>query len=307
VPGWKLDLLTVSRLILCGHGSQPNYRNIIGAAIEVHRELGPGKPEAAYETALGYELGLRQFDSQIQKPVPVRYNGVKLECGYRLDILVAGRVVLEIKSVEIVLPVHRAQVLTYLKLGGWQIALLLNFNVAILKEGIERLVLGLQEQGSTALPASSARVIAERAGQPSLYSANDSGDEEAERLARDIIASAKEVHRELGPGLLHSTYHTCLCHELSLRGLPFERQHRLPLQYRGVSLPTSDEIDILVGGRVVIVPCSLTAIEPVHEAALLSQLRLGGWKLGLLLNFNTIAFGEGIRRIVLSGNKSLHP
>jgi GxxExxY protein len=121
-------------------------REIIGAAIEVHRELGPGKPEAAYERALAHELGLRALPHQVQKPVPVMYKGVKLECGYRLDLLVANTVVVEVKSVEVVNPVHRAQVLTYLRLGGWKLSLLLNFNVAVLKEGIDRLVLGLEEE-----------------------------------------------------------------------------------------------------------------------------------------------------------------
>src|SRR5438128_11048274 len=109
-------------------------REIIGAAIEVHRELGPGKPETAYETALTHELTLRRIPHQTQKPVPVVYKGVKLDCGYRLDALVAETVVVEAKAVELVHPVHRAQTLTYLRLGGWKLALLLNFHVAVLKD-----------------------------------------------------------------------------------------------------------------------------------------------------------------------------
>ncbi len=134
---------------------------IIGAAIEVHRELGPGKPEAAYEQALARELTLRGLAIRVQKPVPVVYKGVKLECGFRLDVLVCDTVVVEVKSAEVVIPVHRAQTLTYLKLGGWKLALLLNFNVAVLKEGIERLVLGLEEEGeNVAAMHSPSRVIA---------------------------------------------------------------------------------------------------------------------------------------------------
>jgi len=120
---------------------------IIGAAIEVHRGLGPGKTEAAYEHALTHELGLRGLPHRVQVPVPVVYKGVKLECGYRLDLLVMDGVVVEIKSVEFLNPVHRAQVITYLRLGGWKLSLLLNFNVGVLKEGIERIVLGLEEDG----------------------------------------------------------------------------------------------------------------------------------------------------------------
>jgi len=276
---------------------------IIGAAIEVHRELGPGKPEAAYERALARELTLRGLAIRVQKPVPVVYKGVKLECGFRLDVLVCNTVVVEVKSAEGIVPVHRAQTLTYLKLGGWKLALLLNFNVAILKEGIERLVLGLEEPGESVAPTHSpSRAMArKKSAAPSLHSTADSGDREAEQLACEIIASAIEVHRELGPGLLPSAYEACLCHELHLRHLSFERKRPLALSYKGAPLAELDEVELLVGGRVVVSPCALTEVQPVHEARLLSQLRLGGWKLGLLLDFNTVALREGLRRVVLSG------
>ena len=116
-------------------------REIIGAAIEVHRDLGPGKPEAAYEAALVHELTLRQIPHQPQKALPVVYKEMKLDCGYRVDALVANTVVVEAKSVETTHPIHRAQGLTYLKLGGWPICLLLNFNVRLLKDGVKRRIL----------------------------------------------------------------------------------------------------------------------------------------------------------------------
>src|SRR6266404_1530053 len=181
---------------------------IIGAAIEVHRELGPGKDEAAYECALAYELGLRGISYQRQKPVPVIYKGVKLDCGYRLDLLANRIVVVEVKSVEALHPVHRAQVLTYLKLGGWKLALLLNFNVAFLKEGIERFVLGLEEDGremAKAPPTHPIRATADSTVH-CLHTVAESTDAEVERLAREAIVSAMEVHRLLGPGLLPSAY-----------------------------------------------------------------------------------------------------
>jgi GxxExxY protein len=268
----------------------------------VHRELGPGKPEAAYVAALGRELALRGLPYQIQKPVPVVYKGVKLECGYRLDVLVANIVVVEANAVEVVIPVHRAQTLTYLKLGGWHLALLLNFQVATLKEGIERLVLGFQEPGIP-LPAVEQRRKngpARASAAPPFNITAHSGDGETERLATEIIASALEVHRELGPGLLPSAYAECLCHELHLRGIPFERRKPLALTYKGILLPESDQVEMLVGGQVVVNPRALVDIRPVHEAQLLSQLRLGAWRLGLLINFNTIALADGFRRIVLS-------
>ena len=115
---------------------------IIGAAIEVHRELGPGLLESAYEECLCYELSLRGLRFQRQVPLPVRYQQVLLDCGYRLDVLVEQRVVLELKTVSTLEPIHDAQLLTYLKLGGWEVGLLLNFNVPVLKDGIRRLVRG---------------------------------------------------------------------------------------------------------------------------------------------------------------------
>jgi GxxExxY protein len=127
---------------------------IIGAAIEVHRALGPGLLESIYEECLCRELTLRHIPFERQKPLPIEYKGLKLECGYRLDLLVAGQVVVEIKAVENLLPIHEAQLLTYMKIGGWKVGLLINFNVPILKQGIRRLVLGLEEQKSSAFSAS---------------------------------------------------------------------------------------------------------------------------------------------------------
>jgi GxxExxY protein len=270
---------------------------IIGAAIEVHRALGPGKTEATYEEALAHELTLRGIAYKRQKPVPVVYKGIKLECGYRLDLLVAEMVVGEIKAVEAVMPVHCAQTLTYLKLGGWKVALLLNFNVAVMKEGVRRLVLGLGENDNAANSDDSVRSLMVQ----NLPSCNVScGDAETDAFATAIIAAALEVHRELGPGLLPSAYEECLCHELRLKGIPFERARSLPLHYREIILPEPDQVRLLVGGRVVVKPLSVAAIPPVHEAELLSQLRIGGWQLGLLVNFNTVSIADGLKRVVWS-------
>jgi len=115
-------------------------RRIIGAAIEVHRLLGPGLLESAYERCLCRELTLRGISHERQKPVPVVYKDVKLECGYRIDILVERRIVVELKVVEQIAPVHEAVVLTYLKLSGNRVGLLINFHVPVLKEGIRRYI-----------------------------------------------------------------------------------------------------------------------------------------------------------------------
>ena len=114
---------------------------IIGAAIEVHRALGPGLLESAYEECLCRELAVRSIPFERQRPLPVDYKGTRLDCGYRLDLLVAGSVVVEIKSVSNLEPIHDAQMLTYLKLGGWKLGLLINFNVPVLKDGIHRRIL----------------------------------------------------------------------------------------------------------------------------------------------------------------------
>ena len=120
-------------------------KEIIGAAIEVHRALGPGLLEAIYETCLCHELGLRGIQFERQKALPVVYKEVDLNCGYRVDLLVSDAVVVEIKAVDELQPVHDAQVLTYLKLGGWNVGLLINFNAKLLKDGIKRIVLGLKK------------------------------------------------------------------------------------------------------------------------------------------------------------------
>jgi GxxExxY protein len=120
-------------------------QEIIGAGIAVHRALGPGLLESAYQECLCQELALRGIPFERQKPLPLEYRGIKLECGYRLDILVASAVVVEVKSIEAIAPIHEAQLLTYLRLGGWNVGLLMNFNVVVLKDGIRRKVLGLRE------------------------------------------------------------------------------------------------------------------------------------------------------------------
>ena len=112
---------------------------VIGAAIEVHKVLGPGLLESAYEECLCRELELRKIPHERQKDLPVEYKGVKLDCGYRLDILVQNTLIVELKACESLQPIHEAQLLTYLKLTGIKLGLLINFNVPVLKQGIRRL------------------------------------------------------------------------------------------------------------------------------------------------------------------------
>jgi GxxExxY protein len=119
--------------------------SVIGSAIEIHRALGPGLLESTYEMCLCRELSLRQIPFERQKAIPVVYKGVTLDCGYRADLIIDRRLLIEIKSIEAVAAIHGAQLLSYLKLGGWKVGLLINFNVQLLKSGIRRRVLNLEE------------------------------------------------------------------------------------------------------------------------------------------------------------------
>ncbi len=115
-------------------------KEIIGAAIEVHRHLGAGLLESTYEECLCKELEMRDIKFERQKPLAVVYKGITLECGYKLDIVVEDKVILELKSVNKVEPIHEAQLLTYLKIADLKLGILMNFNVVILKDGIKRIV-----------------------------------------------------------------------------------------------------------------------------------------------------------------------
>jgi GxxExxY protein len=114
---------------------------IIGAAIAVHRELGPGLLESTYETCLAYELSRRRLKVDRQRLLPVNYHGVPIDSGYRIDLIVEEQVIVELKTVEQLLPIHEAQLLSYVRLSGCKIGLLINFNVKLLKDGVRRFVM----------------------------------------------------------------------------------------------------------------------------------------------------------------------
>ena len=121
---------------------------IIGAAIEVPKPLGPGLLESAYGQCLCHELNLRGLSFESQKPLPVEYKGKRLDCGYRLDIVVDNAIILELKACEAIMQIHKAQLLTYLKLSGLHLGLILNFNVPVMRDGIVRMVNKLKEKPS---------------------------------------------------------------------------------------------------------------------------------------------------------------
>ena len=119
---------------------------VLGYALKVHKALGPGLLESAYETCLAHEIGKAGLEYERQLALPVVYDGQRIDPGYRIDLLVANRVVIEVKSVDKIVDVHRAQLLSYLKLGGFRVGYLLNFNVALMKSGIVRLVNGYERE-----------------------------------------------------------------------------------------------------------------------------------------------------------------
>lgn len=182
---------------------------LIGAALAVHREFGPGLDEADYESALCLELTARGIEHQRQVPLPLIYKGVRLDAGYRLDVVVGGNLLAELKALEVMHPVFEAQLLTHLRISQIPLGLLINFNVLMLRQGIVRRA-NTNPRPPVAPPAT-----------PSAVSKDDESG--FDNLSREVIAAAIEVHRHLGGGLLRSAYETCLCHELQLRGLRFVR------------------------------------------------------------------------------------
>jgi len=131
---WDAQKLTTTE-------TDPLTHSIIAAAIEVHRELGPGLLESAYEACLLYELRLQGMNVKAQHPIPVFYKDVMQDCGYRLDLLIEDKVIVEVKAVRELAPIHEAQLLSYLKLSDCHRGLLINFNVKMLKDGVRRLII----------------------------------------------------------------------------------------------------------------------------------------------------------------------
>jgi GxxExxY protein len=255
--------------------------DVIGAAIEVHRQIGPELDEVAYEEALSRRLTARGVANRRQFPLPLTYKGVRLDCGYRLDLLVEDRLPIELKAVDALLAVHDAQLLTYQRIGGYPLGLLINFNVAVLKEGIRR-------KAET------------RNWTPPTHDPVEIDEVKAfDRVSAAIVLAAIEVHRHLSPGLLDSSYLACLCHELSTRKVPFECQKSFHLSFDGEPLTAQAKIPLLVADEAPVFPVCAASITRVHTAAAVARIRQGRWKQGLILNFNAKTMREGIKRVVV--------
>ena len=250
---------------------------VIGLAIEVHRQLGPGQHEDAYEEALEHALLTRGVRVDRQLGLPLVYKGVRLNAGYRLDLLVERQLPLELKSVETLHPIHDAQLLTYLRVGRFSLGLLMNFNVALLRDGLRRKI----QTDEWQIP------------EPVIHPATDGRDP----LTDAIITAAIEVHRHLGRGLLPSSYETALCYELSQRNIAFARELKIPLTIGGRTLEKPAEIPLLVANEVPVFAQCVDALQPIHTSLAISRLRQGGWRRGLLLNFNEQLLRNGIQRV----------
>lgn len=286
-----LPFLAISDLAqsLKGYGERtplmsPNEvtREIIGAAIDVHRELGPGHNEILHEDALEVSLKARGLRFRRQPALPVVYKGVKLDCGFRPDFVVEDCVVAECKSVETLHSVFAAQVRTYQRVGGWRLGLLLNFNVHLMKEGISRFTIDPIEFRTDVASA------CETGTAP--------GELEADPVT-EIIGAAIEVHRHLGMGLLNSVYTACLLHELNLRGLKFSEKHSMPVSIQGTLLAHPATLGLIVEKVVSVIILSVPKILPVHEAQARSQMRLGNLQTAILLNFHENRLIDGLRRL----------
>ena len=253
---------------------------VIGAALAVHREFGPGMDEPDYERALSLELAALGIEHQCQVPLPIVYKGMHLDCGYRMDLVLPGLLLAELKAAENLHPVHEAQLLTYLRLSGLPLGLLINFCVLLLRDGILRRACTTPRTFKPNEPVGVSR-------QGGVF----------DDFSREVIEAAIEVHRHLGPGLLRSAYETCLCHELHLRGLRFVKHQTAMLRYREQLIPSAKELPLVVEERLMIASHCVREVTSLHLARSRSLLRAGNATTGLVINFHATALSGQIRRI----------
>lgn len=250
--------------------------DVIAAALEVHRDLGPGLPERAYETALSLELHARGMSHRCQVSLPVSYRGFQLECSHRMDCVVEDSLLLELKAVRAIEPVHLAQTLTYLQISGLSVGLLLNFDVLLLRDGIRRVVL------------SPPRWVPKCEGWINPGNCT---------YGMSVAESALRVWRELGPGLLKLSYETCLCFELSQQRVPFERYRQFPVHHRGQELGSTIEVPLLVAGTIPVFCRSDRFPVAVIEARVRSVLVQTRFCSAYLINFGAHESGALVRRV----------
>lgn len=250
---------------------------VIGAAIAVHRSLGPGMEEADYEQALHRELLALGIEHECQKPLPLLYKDIRLDCGYRMDIVVAGRLLLELKALEKLHPLHEAQLLTYLRLSGITLGLLINFQVLVLRDGIKRRALSVQPANRSYTEKPPARSF--------------------DALSREVLAAALEVRHHLGTGLLRSAYEACLAEELRLRGFGVQVNQPITLKYRDDSIQSRKQAPIVVENALMVSCHCAKELTQLQTARDRSLLKAAGLETGLRLNFHSPSISSGIHRI----------
>ncbi len=253
---------------------------LIAAAIAIHREFGPGLNEEDYERALSVELTMQGIDHECQVPLPLIYKGINLDCGYRMDLVIAKQLLLELKAVDKIHPVHEAQLITYLRLSEIKLGLLINFAGMMIRDGIVRRA---SSRGSTQN---------HRRDRPK--------DIALDSLSFEVIDAAIEVQHVLGSGLLRSAYEAALEYELKLRGIKVEQHLPAKLIYREQLIPSSKEIPMVVDGQLMISCVCVNVVEPILLARQRSLLKAAHVETGLCLNFHADSMSTEVKRISLS-------
>lgn len=248
---------------------------VIAASIAVHREFGPGLDEADYERALHLELLTMGIEHSCQVPLPLIYKGTKLDCGYRMDLVVADCLLLELKAVEKLHPLHEAQLMTYLRLAQFKLGLLMNFGSLVLRDGIVR-------RANSAL-----RELKPRSTDFTSAAMDD--------LSHEVIDAAIEVQHILGSGLLRSAYETALVHEIKLRGLKLEQRKPVKLLYREQIITSTKEVPLVVEDCLMIAIVCAQKLAPIHLARQRSLLKAAQVENGLCFNFHATSMAAEVK------------
>jgi len=250
---------------------------VIGAAMAVHRRFGPGLDEADYEQALSLELHALGIAHECQVPLPLLYKGARLDCGYRMDLVLPGLLLLELKASDKLHPLHEAQLLTYLRLSNLPLGLLMNFGSLLLKDSIVR----------------RANTCAARESAPPFQATRSTMDE----LSRIVVEAAVEVQSQLGAGLLRSAYEASLCHELGLRGIKVERNQPVNLIHREQLILSHKQVPLIVENSLMVACHCMEKMEPLQIAKARSLLKASTAENGLCINFHASHLAGQIKRI----------
>jgi GxxExxY protein len=248
---------------------------VIAAAIAVHREFGPGLDEADYEHALHLELIAMGIEHECQVPLPLIYKGANLDCGYRIDLVVAGQLLLELKSVEKLHPLHEAQLITYLRLAQLKLGLLMNFGNLVLRDGIVRRANSSMKAPKNRISRSTSAAIDE--------------------LSHEVIDATIEVQHILGTGLLRSVYEAALAHEIKLRGLKVEQRLPAKVIYREQIIASTKQIPLVIEDRLMVAIVCTKKLDPIHIARQRSLLKATPVEEGLCFNFHAISMAAEVK------------